>query len=82
MFILKKRGTTKHISLNSVIAMMMSIHFPQVLLFSVRAKAWSLSCVQLFATPWTVAHQAPLSMGFPRQEYWSGLPFRSPGESS
>ena len=35
--------------------------------------AQSLSCVQLFATPWTVAHQAPLSMGFSRQEYWSGL---------
>ena len=33
------------------------------------------SCVQLFATPWTVTHQAPLSMGFSRQEYWSGLPF-------
>ena len=32
----------------------------------------SLSCVQLFATPWTVAHQAPLSMIFSRQEYWSG----------
>ena len=38
-----------------------------------------LSCIQLFATPWTVAHQAPLSMGFPRQEYWNGLPFLSPG---
>ena len=38
-----------------------------------------LSCVQLFATPWTVAHQAPLSMGFSGQEYWSGLPFLSPG---
>ena len=37
--------------------------------------AQSLSCVQLFATPWTAACQAPLSMGFPRQEYWSGLPF-------
>ena len=34
-----------------------------------------LCCVWLFATPWTVAHQAPLSMGFSRQEYWSGLPF-------
>ena len=33
-----------------------------------------------FATPWTVAHQAFLSMGFPRQEYWSGLPFPSPGD--
>ena len=34
--------------------------------------------VQLFATPWTVGHQAPPSMGFSRQEYWSGLPFSSP----
>ena len=38
------------------------------------------SCVKLFATPWTVAHQAPLSMGFFRQEYWSGLPFPPPGD--
>ena len=42
--------------------------------------AQSLSRVQLFATPWTIPHQAPLSMGFPRQEYWSGLPFPSPGD--
>ena len=40
----------------------------------------SLSHVQLCVTPWTVAHQAPLSMGFPRQEYWSELPFPSPGD--
>ena len=40
----------------------------------------SLSRVWLFATPWTVAHQAPLSMGFSRQEYWSGLPFSPPGD--
>ena len=39
-----------------------------------------LSCVQLFVTPWTVAHQAPPSMGFSRQEYWSGLPCPSPGD--
>ena len=39
-----------------------------------------LSCVQLLATQWTVAHQAPLSMEFSRQEYWSGLPFPSPGD--
>ena len=39
-----------------------------------------LSRVQLFATPWTVACQAPPSMGFSRQEYWSGLPFPSPGD--
>ena len=38
-----------------------------------------LCCVQLFATPWTIAHQAPLSMGFPRQEYWNRLPFSFPG---
>ena len=38
-----------------------------------------LSCVQLFATPWTVARQVLLSMEFPRQEYWSGLPFLTPG---
>ena len=38
------------------------------------------SCVQLFATPWTVAPQAPLSMGFPRQACWSGVPFPSPGD--
>ena len=40
---------------------------------------WSLSHIRLFATPWTVTHQAPLSMGFSRQEYWSGLPFHSIG---
>ena len=40
----------------------------------------SLSRVRLFATPWTVAYQAPLSMGFSRQECWSGLPFPSPGD--
>ena len=39
-----------------------------------------LSPVQLFVALWTVARQAPLSMGFPRQEYWSGLPFPPPGD--
>ena len=39
-----------------------------------------LSHVQLFTTPWTEAFQGPLSIGFPRQEYWSGLPFPSPGD--
>ena len=38
-----------------------------------------LSCVRLLVTPWAVAHQVPLSMGFSRQEYWSGLPFPPPG---
>ena len=39
-----------------------------------------LSRIWLFVTPWTVAHQALLSREFPRQEYWSGLPFPSPGD--
>jgi len=44
----------------------------------VKVKVKSLSPVQLFATLWTVAYQASLSMGFSRQEYWSGLPLPSP----
>ena len=64
-------------------------HFSQVLyhlshLESVQSRSENevklLSRVRLFATPWTVAYQAPLSMGFSRQEYWSGLPFPSPGD--
>ena len=47
---------------------------------SLLMKVKLLSRVRLFATPWTVAHQAPSSMGFSRQEYWSGLPFPSPGD--
>ena len=43
-------------------------------------KLKSLSCVRLFATPWTVAYQALLSMGFFRQECWSGVPLPSPGD--
>ena len=39
-----------------------------------------LNCVQLFAAPWTVAHQVPLSMEFFMQEYWNGLPFPPPGD--
>ena len=45
-----------------------------------KVKVKLLSHVRLSATPWTVAHQAPPSMGFSRQEYWSGLPFPSPGD--
>ena len=43
-----------------------------------KVKLKSLSHVRLAGTPWTVAYQAPLSMGFPRQEYWSGVPLSSP----
>ena len=45
-----------------------------------KVKVKSLSFAQLFATPWTVAYQGPQSIGFSRQEYWSGLPFPSPGD--
>ena len=45
-----------------------------------RKKVKSLSRVRLFVTPWTVTYQAPPSMGSSRQEYWSGLPFPSPGD--
>jgi len=51
---------------------------PHLLLGKVKVK--SLSHVRLFATPWTVAYQAPPSMGFSRQENWGGLPFPSPGD--
>ena len=44
--------------------------------------ARSLSFVQVFATPWTIAQQAPLSTGLSRQEYWNGLPFPSPWDLS
>ena len=51
-------------------------------MIKVENNAWKLvkllRHVRLFATPWTVAHQAPPSMGFSRQEYWSGFPFPSP----
>ena len=44
-----------------------------------KVKVKLLSRIRLFGTPWTVAYQASLSMGFSRPEYWSGLPFPSPG---
>ena len=47
-----------------------------------RVCAQVLSRVRLFKTPWTVAHQAPLSLGFSQQAYWSGLLFLSPGDLS
>ena len=53
-------------------------HFMILSFLIVEVKVKSLSHVWLFATPWTVAYQAPLSMGFSRQEYWSGVPSPSP----
>jgi len=46
----------------------------------VKVKVKLLSRIRLFATLWTVSYQASLSMGFSKQEYWSGLPFPSPGD--
>ena len=51
-----------------------------MLAIKLRKKEKSLSRIRLFATPQTVAYQAPPYMGFSRQEYWSGLPFPSPGD--
>ena len=47
-----------------------------------KVKVKSLSCVRLLVTPWTAAYQAPLPMGFSRQEYWSGVPLPSPTRST
>ena len=55
-------------------------HLTRFRLSEVKVKLKLLSRVRLFATPWTIVYQAPPSMGFSRQEYWSGLPFPSPGD--
>ena len=56
------------------------LHFHFLSLSHHVPKCQSLSRVEPFVTPWAVAHQAPLSLEFCRQEYWSGLPFPSPGD--
>ena len=53
---------------------------PELVLYGAVCTQCVLSCVPPFATPWTVAHQAPLPMEFSRQAYWSGLPFPPPGD--
>ena len=58
------------------------LHSSPMLVKKERKKVKSLSRVWLFATPWTGAYQAPPSMGFSRQEYWSGFPFPSPRDLS
>ena len=64
-----------HFPLRDYTTLSLSIHLMDRS-FEVKVKVRSA----FFVTPWTVAHQAPLSMGCPRQEYWSGLPFPSPGD--
>ena len=63
----------------SVLYLLMVLERMQCTSVSIAAVVLLLSCVRLFVTPCTIVHQTPLSMGFPRQEYWSGLPFPSPG---
>ena len=56
------------------------LRMPRICLHESRKKVKSFSPVRLFVTPWTVAYQAPPSMEFSKQEYWSGLPFPFPGD--
>ena len=67
------------------ISLKVSIHIPILQMRKWRLKKLSCCCLvaklcPTLVTAWTVARQAPLFMGFPRQEYWSGLPFPSPGD--
>ena len=55
---------------------------PSEQMFYLTVHTQSLTCIQLFLTPWAVTCQTPQSMGFPRQEYWSRLPFPPPWVSS
>ena len=55
-----------------------AVSFSNAWKWKVKVKVKSLSLIQLLATPWTAAYQAPLPMGFSRQEYWSGVPLPSP----
>ena len=66
--------------LNCFISAIFLQHENYILLFPWKWKCLSLSLIWLFATPWTVARQAPLSMEFSRQECWIGLPLPSPGD--
>ena len=76
---MKTQFSREHFQSIRIITHLSSPCFRWQLLTARKWKSYSLSRVQLFATPWAVARQAPLSMGFPRQEYWSGLPSPSPG---
>ena len=69
-----------HYNVITEISVCLSIQLSQIFLWTICVCVCILSCVWLFVIPWTLALQAPLSMGFPRQEYWSGLPFPSPGD--
>ena len=71
---------SRDITLLTKVCIVKAVVFPVVMYRREKGKGKSLSCVRLLATPWTTAYQAPVSMGFSRQEYWSGVPFPSPGD--
>ena len=74
----------KRIKVSSSSEKSLSIHekscYPFLMTPRQRFEGFALGHTNSLATPWTVAHQAPLSLGFPRQEYWSGLPFPLSGD--
>ena len=77
--ILKRRDITLPTKVHLVKAMVFPVVMYGCESWTVKkVKVKSLSRVRLFVTPWTIAHQAPPSMGFSRQEYWSGMPLPSP----
>ena len=80
--LLAVQGTLKHLLQNEsqTIKKMAIGTYISIITLNVKVKVKSLSRVQLFATLWTIVYQASPSMGFSRQEYWSGLPFPSPGD--
>ena len=71
-------GSSVHAILQARILEWVAISFSTDKVWSEVSEVKSLSRVRLFVTPWIVAYQAPLSMGFSRQEYWSGVPLPSP----
>ena len=76
-----------NVNLSSISNTCLECHSPNFFTLNITIVFWCLyihvcvlSCVQVFVTPWTVAHKTPLSMEFSTQEYWSGLPFPPPGD--
>ena len=72
-------GENGHMYMYGWVPLLSTRNYHNFVCYSVMCVLSCFSCVQLFATPWTVACQAPLSMGFSRQNYWSGLPLLPPG---
>ena len=75
-----ERGAARLLTVTLPEQLCLCVFSPEELFGQRMSEVKLLSRVRLFATPWTVTQQAPLSMGFSRQEYWNGLPFPSPGD--